>query len=82
MSGRRKVLTSILPAGREKVGLTRFDRRTHVIKAAARSHADNTGANRNGMDEVYRALAFAPTGETVGPFDGYSYRIDVWKRPA
>lgn len=81
MSGPRYVLTRILPDGQEKVGLTRFDRRAHAIKAAARSHADNTGANRNGMDEVYRALTFADSGTTVGPFDGYSYRVDTWRKP-
>lgn len=73
-------LVRLLPDGTAKTSETRFDRKVQAAKAAARSHADNTGADRVRMDEIYDALMGVLARETVGPFGGYRYRIETERK--
>lgn len=79
MTAPRYILTRALPDGQEKTSGKGHARKGQAAREAARSHHDNTGADRSGMDEVYDALMRAIPSDTVGPFRGYSYRIDVWR---
>lgn len=78
MSTTRYVLTRTLPDGEAKASTTGHKYKVGAAKQAARSHRDNT-AGAFGWQRVADALMSADPGETVGPFDGYSYRIDVWR---
>lgn len=70
------ILTRTLPDGQEKTSIAKYLKRGGAAKEAARAHHDNIGGGRPEMDAVYEALMTATPGETVGPFDGYHYRID------
>lgn len=70
------ILTRILPSREEKTSTVEHPRKGLAAKQAARAHHDNLLHGHTEMDEVYDALMRVLPGETVGPFDGYCYRID------
>lgn len=75
----RYVIVRTLPSGEVKTSKFPQDEKRQAAHLAAQSHRDNTGATKSEADEIYDALMRAIPSNTVGPFRGYSYRIDVWR---
>lgn len=70
------VLTRTLPGGQEKTSTYSHGKKGFAARQATQSHKDNVNAGRVELIALMDALMTADSGETVGPFRGYSYRID------
>jgi hypothetical protein len=79
MTAPRYVIVRTLPSGEVKTSKFPQEEKRQAAHLAAQSHRDNTGADRAAADEIYTALMRAIPSTTIGPFRGYSYRIDVWR---